>query len=108
MVEVFRAEIADASEIKRCLKISGTKLRQWNRWYFRHRLDRYLNPKPKPMKTTSQSEYVRELERRLIAAEKEAKQLRLRIEAYETAIDIAENEFKIPILKKFATKRSKN
>ena len=60
------------------------------------------------MKTTSQSEYVRALERRLIAAEKEAKQLRLHVEAYETAIDIAESEFKIPILKKFATKRSKN
>ena len=75
VVEVFRAEIADAIDIKRCLKISPTKLRQWNRWYFKHRLDRHLNPKPKPMKTTSQSEYVRDLERRLVAAEKETKQL---------------------------------
>ncbi len=49
--------------------------------------------------------YFKELERRLRQAEQENKMLRLKAEAYETVIQIAEEQFNIPILKKSGARR---
>ena len=110
VVEVFRAEIAEAPDIERYLHISLTELRQLNRWYFKHRLAPYLYPYRcyKSMKKHNQDTYVKALERRLAATEDENKLLKLKAEAYQTAIQIAEEQFQIPILKKSGTKRSTN
>jgi len=102
VVEVFRAEIAEAPDIERYLHISLTELRRLNRWYFKHRLAPYLYPYRyyKSMKKHDQDAYVKALERRLAATEEENKLLKLKAEAFETAIQIAEKQFQIPILKK--------
>ena len=52
------------------------------------------------MKKHNQDAYVEALERRLAATEDENKLLKLKAEAYQTAIQIAEQQFQIPILKK--------
>ncbi len=51
--------------------------------------------------------YLKELERRLQQAEQENKLLRLKAEAYETVIQIAEEQFNIPILKKSGVRQPK-
>ena len=58
------------------------------------------------MKKHNQDAYVKALERRLAATEDENKLLKLKAEAFETAIQIAEKQFQIPILKKSGTKQS--
>ena len=110
IVEVYRAEIAQPDDIKRYLHVSLTELRKLNRWYFKHQLAPYLYPYKayKAMKKHNQDAYVKALERRLAATEDENKLLKLKAEAYQTAIQIAEEQFQIPILKKSGTKPSSN
>ncbi|WP_198424786.1 hypothetical protein [Spirosoma endbachense] len=60
------------------------------------------------MKKHNQDAYVKALERRLAATEEENKLLKLKAEAFQTAIQLAEEQFQIPILKKSGTKRSTN
>ncbi len=110
VVEVYRAEIAQPADIQQYLHISLTELRSLNRWYFKHRLAPYLYPYRcyKSMKKHNQDAYVKALERRLAATEEENKLLKLKTEAYQTAIQIAEEQFQIPILKKSGTKQSIN
>ena len=102
VVEVYRAEIAQPVDIQQYLHIPLTELRQLNRWYFKHRLAPYLYPYRcyKSMKKHNQDAYVKALERRLAATEEENKLLKLKAEAFQTAIQIAEKQFQIPILKK--------
>lgn len=110
VVEVYRAEIAEPPDIERHLHISLTELRRLNRWYFKHKLAPYLYPYRcyKSMKKHNQDAYVQVLERRLADTEEENKLLKLKAEAYQTAIQIAEQQFQIPILKKSGTKQSIN
>ena len=110
VVEVYRAEIAEAPDIERHLHISLTELRRLNRWYFKHQLAPYLYPYRcyKTMKKHNQDAYVEALERRLAATEEENKFLKLKAEAYQTAIQLAEKQFQIPILKKSGTKHFSN
>lgn len=92
VVEVYRAEIAQPADIDRYLHIPLTELRRLNRWYFKHQLAPYLYPYRcyKSMKKHDQDAYVKTLERRLAATEEENKLLKLKAEAYQTAIQIAE------------------
>jgi hypothetical protein len=110
IVEIYRAEIAQPADIQQYLHISLTELRRLNRWYFRHRLARHLYPYHcyKTMKKHKPSAYQKALEKRLAATEAENKVLKLKAEAYQTAIQIAEEQFQIPILKKSGTKPSNN
>ena len=110
IVEAYRAELVTAHQLWRHLHVPMRKLRQLNRWYFKHRIQRYLSislfSKAIPMKTNDA--YLKELERRLKEAEQENKMLRLKAEAYETVIQIAEEQFNIPILKKSGVRQPKN
>ena len=59
------------------------------------------------------ADYVKRLERKLAEMEKENQFLRLQTEAYQTVIQIAKEQFNIPIIKKpgrtgQAAKRPKN
>ena len=110
VVEVYRAEIVQPTDIQRYLHIPLMKLRQLNRWYYKHRLAPYLYPYRcyKTMKKHNHNAYIQSLERRLSATEAENQQLKLKAEAYETAIQIAEKQFQIPILKKSGAKPSTN
>lgn len=110
VVEVYRAEIVQPTDIQRYLHIPLMKLRQLNRWYYKHRLAPYLYPYRchKTMKKHNHNAYNQSLERRLSATEAENQQLKLKAEAYETAIQIAEKQFQISILKKSGAKPSTN
>lgn len=111
VVEIYRAELSSQFEIQQSLHISQTELRQMNRWYFKHRLRPYFSLSfynRTTMKKKTDASYLKALEKRLLEAEKENKFLRLKAEAYEIVIQIAEEEFKIPILKKSGTQQPKN
>ena len=109
VVETFRAEIATADQIQQTLHISQIELRRLNRWYFKHRLKPYLFLESfiQTMKKKTDASYLKALEQRLLETEKENRFLRLKAEAFETAIQIAEEQFNIPILKKSGTKQPK-
>ena len=108
--EAYRAERVQASELEERLGISGTELRRLNRWYYRCR----ILPAPRwpcytlPNVTVRRcgrtmkrdADYVKMLERKLAETEKENQFLRLQAEAYQTVIQIAEEQFNIPIIKK--------
>lgn len=107
---IYRAEIADKHEIDKHLHISSTELRRLNRWYFKHRLKPYLSSHSffnRTMKKKTDACYLKALKKWLLEAGKENKFLRLKAEAFEIAIQIAEEEFKIPILKKSGTVQPK-
>lgn len=108
VVEAYRAERVQASELEETLGISRTELRRLNRNYFRYRLLPLLHPKNrrKPMKRDA--DYVKMLEKKLAEMEKENQFLRLQTEAYQTVIQIAEEQFHIPIVKKPGARRPKN
>ena len=111
VVEIYRAEIADQHEIQKRLRIPRNQLRSLNRWYFKHRLNPYISSHlifQRVMKKKTDASYLKALEKRLLEAEKENQFLRLKAEAFEIAIQIAEEEFKIPILKKSGTGQSKS
>ncbi|MCK8495314.1 hypothetical protein M0L20_25845 [Spirosoma sp. RP8] len=60
------------------------------------------------MKKHNQEAYIKALERRLSATEAENQHLKLKAEAFETAIQIAEEQLQIKILKKSGAKPSTN
>ena len=92
VVESYRAGLVSPEEFEQSLSISKTELRRLNRWYFKHKLSRYTYPSNfrRIMKKKTDMEYLRALEKRLQDTEKENKMLRLKAEAYEIVIEIAE------------------
>ncbi|QHV99997.1 hypothetical protein [Spirosoma endbachense] len=106
VVETYRTERVQASEIEERLGISGTELRRLNRSYFRYRLLPLLFPKNRRKAMKRDADYVKMLEKKL--AETENQFLRLQAEAYQTVIQIAEEQFHIPIIKKPGARRPKN
>ncbi len=108
VVEAYRAERVQASELEETLGISMTELRRLNRNYFRYRLLPLLHPKNRRRTMKRDADYVKMLEKKLAETEKENQFLRLQTEAYQTVIQIAEEQFHIPILKKPGARRPKN
>ncbi|CAN5635982.1 hypothetical protein BH09BAC4_BH09BAC4_45060 [soil metagenome] len=100
VVEAYRSERVQASELEETLGISMTELRRLNRNYFRYRLLPLLHPKHRRRSMKRDADYVKMLERKLADMEKENQFLRLQTEAYQTVIQIAEEQFNIPIIKK--------
>ena len=108
LVEAYRAERFLPSELEEKLGISRTELRRLNRWYYRYRLLPLLHPKNRHRFMKRDPEYVKTLERKIADMEKENQFLRLQAEAYQTVIQIAEEQFNIPIIKKPGAKPSKS
>lgn len=100
VVEAYRAERVQASELEETLGIPMKELRRLNRNYFRLRLLPLLQPKNRRKTMKRDADYVKTLERKLADMEKENQFLRLQAEAYQTVIQIAEEQFNIPIVKK--------
>ena len=87
------------------LETSRTSLRVWNRAYQRYRLRRYYpNPKRSWLMKTEADEIAR-LKGQLAQLEKLLENEKLKREAAETMITLAEKEFKITIRKKSGPKR---
>ncbi|GAB3052394.1 hypothetical protein [Spirosoma pulveris] len=108
VVEAYRAERVQASELEETLGIPMRELRRLNRNYFRLRLLPLLQPKNRRKTMKRDADYVKTLERKLADMEKENQFLRLQAEAYQTVIQIAEEQFHIPIIKKPGARRPKN
>lgn len=108
VVEAYRAERVQASELEETLGIPMKELRRLNRNYFRLRLLPLLQPKNRRKTMKRDADYVKTLERKLADMEKENQFLRLQAEAYQTVIQIAEEQFNIPIVKKPGARRPKN
>lgn len=105
VVELYRLGLVSEAQIVAELKTSLISLRVWNRAYQRYRLRRYYpNPKRRWFMKTEAEEITR-LKLQLAQTEKLLQDEKLKREAAETMITIAENEFKIAIRKKSGTKR---
>lgn len=90
VVEAYRAERVQASELEEKLGISRTELRRLNRRYYRCRILPLLSPSKRRRTMKRDADYVKLLERKLADMEKENQFLRLQTEAYQTVIQIAE------------------
>lgn len=92
VVEVYRLGLVREAHILAELKISRTSLHRWNRAYQRYRLRRYY-PNPKriwPMKT--EAEEILRLKLQLAQTEKLLQAEKLKYEAAQTMITIAEKD----------------
>lgn len=100
VIELYRLGLVGEAHILAELKISRTSLHRWNRAYQRYRLRRYY-PDPKriwPMKTDV--EEIARLKFQLAQTEKLLQAEKLKHEAAQTMITIAEKGFNISIRKK--------
>ncbi|MEK6482611.1 DUF1153 domain-containing protein, partial [Catalinimonas sp. 4WD22] len=90
------------SEEEACNKfsISLKLLHEWQRWYDRYFVQPYQNPDAMATKKLTDKEKIKLLERQLKESQQQAKYEKLKREAYETMINIAEEEFNIQIEKK--------
>jgi regulator of replication initiation timing len=98
VVEYYRADILSARQLAEELQISPTLLRCWNRWYFKIRLLRHFKSKLSfAMKNKDQE--IEKLKAELAQAYKENAQLKLKNEALQVMIHLAEDKFNMPIEK---------
>lgn len=105
VIELYRLGLVSEAQILAELKISRTSLRIWNRAYQRYRLRRYY-PKPKhPRRMKKKIDEVVLLKKQLADTQKLLQEEKLKREALETVITIAERELKIPIRKKSGPKQ---
>ena len=105
VIELYRLGLVSEGQILSELKTSRTSLRVWNRAYQRYRLRRYYpNPKRSWLMKTEADEIAR-LKGQLAQLEKLFENEKLKREAAETMITLAEKEFKIAIRKKSGPKR---
>jgi hypothetical protein len=105
LVEEIRSGMLSIQQSSRQYQITGSVLQRWNRWYFKTRLLKYLKPKFALMKS---SEDPNQLKQQLKEAQAQLELLKLKNEALETMISIAEKQFKIEIRKKSGSKPSKS
>lgn len=104
IVELCRSGIFSERQLLDELRISRTSLRAWHRRYARRRLRRWFSNKT-DLSMRSESEQLTVLRQQLAASEKEIQRLKLKNEGLEIMIDIAENQYKMPIRKKPGPKR---
>lgn len=107
VVENCRAGLVSSTELKTDLRIDFERVRQLNRWYFKHRILPLLKPK-KTKKVKLENARIRELEAKIKLLEKEKEFFKLKAVAWETLVDVAEETMNISIKKKFAFKRLKS
>ena len=105
VIELYRLGLVSEGQILSELKTSRTSRRVWNRAYQRYRLRRYYpNPKHRWLMKTEADEIAR-LKGQLAQLEKLLENEKLKREAAETMITLAEKEFNIAIRKKSGPKR---
>ena len=71
VVEAYRSERVQATELEEKLGISRTELRRLNRWYYRCRILPLLYPSKRRRLMKRDADYVKTLERKLAEMEKE-------------------------------------
>ena len=102
LVEEIRSGMFSIQQSTRQYQLTGSVLQRWNRWYFKSRLLKYVQPLAfSPMKSSED-----QLKQQLKEAQAQLEQLKLKNAALETMISIAEKQLKIEIRKKSGTKPS--
>ena len=104
MVEEIRSGMFSIQQSSRQYQLTGSVLQRWNRWYFKTKLLKYLKPSTFPKMKSSEDQ----LKQQLKEAQAQLELLKLKNEALETMISIAEKQFKIEIRKKPGSKPSKS
>jgi transposase len=105
VAEEIRSGILSIQQSVRQYQLTNSVLQRWNRWYFKTRLLKYIQPKFPIMKLSEDPD---QLKQQLKEAQAQLEQLKLKNTALETMISIAEETFKIEIRKKSGSKRFKN
>lgn len=105
VVELYRLGLVSELQILTELKISRSLLKDWNRFYQRYRLNRFYPPIKPITKMKNPTDEIALLREQLAQTEKLLQQEKLKREALDIMIGIAEKEFKIPIRKKSGPKR---
>jgi transposase len=103
-VEEIRSGMLSIHQSIRQYQITGTVLQRWNRWYFKTRLLKHVQPLAFSAMKSSEDQ----LKQQLKEAQAQLEQLKLKNAALETMISIAEKQFKIEIRKKSGTKPSRS
>lgn len=107
IIERLRIEIVTEQQVLTQLGISRTLLNQWNRTYQRYQHVWWFKPARFPRFIMKQPDLndIRVIKQRLVDAEAALQQERLKNQALETVIRLAEQELKVPIRKKSGSKR---
>jgi transposase len=106
LVEEIRSGMLSIQQSIRQYQLSGSVLQRWNRWYFKTRLLKYVQPMA--FSQMKSSEAPNELKRQLQEAQAQLEELKLKNAALETLISVAERELKIQIRKKPGSKPSRS
>ena len=105
VIELLRLGLVSERQILTELDLSRTSLRIWNRAYQRYRFRRYHPKSTYRQPIMTDADQITLLKQQLAQTEKLLQEEKLKREAYQTMITIAEKEFKIPIRKKSGPKR---
>lgn len=108
VIELYRLDAIDKRQVLTELDLSVTSLCIWNRAYQRYRIRRYSPTSKFRPPIMSPTQEIELLKQQLAQTQTLLEQEKLKREAAETMITIAENEFKIPIRKKSGPKRLMN
>ena len=99
-VQLVAAGLLSEEEACQKFKISIKLLHDWQRWHDRYFVQPHVNTDFVSKKKLSDKEKIKELEQQLKDTHQQLKYERLKSEAFETMIGIAEEEFNIKIEKK--------
>ena len=92
VVELYRLGLVSESQILTELKISRSLLKVWNRWYQRYRLKRFYPPFRQSRIMKNSNDELALLKEQLAQTEKLLQQEKLKREALDTMITIAEKD----------------
>jgi transposase-like protein len=92
VIELYRLGLVSESQILAELKISRSLLRVWNRSYHRYRLNRFYPPFKRSSVMKNPNDEIALLKEQLAQTEKLLQQEKLKREALDTMITIAEQD----------------
>jgi hypothetical protein len=106
IIELYRTGMYTEQQILDAARISRNLFRRWNRYYQRFRNRKFIVgvKKYRGMKQANTNELAL-LKQKLADMEQHAKKLELENEALHTIINLAKEQFKIPIRKKSGLKQ---
>lgn len=107
IIERLRLQMVTEEQVLTQLGISRTLLNQWNRTYQRYQLNWWFKPARFPhfVMKKPRIDDVQALKQKLAETEAALKQERLKNQALTTVIELAEQQFNLPIRKKSGFKQ---
>ncbi|GAB3514221.1 hypothetical protein GCM10027341_56670 [Spirosoma knui] len=107
IIERLRLGMVTQPQVLTQLGISRTLLQQWNRTYQRYQLTWWFKPArfPRFVMKKPVVDPLKALQQKLAETEDALQKERLKNQALQAVIEVAENEFDIPIRKKSGSRR---